>query len=226
MIPMHKRVRKNNANTIDKNECVVHSRRTKLENHKVSPKIKKTNPKTNKKTIHEKTTENEEDNIIVDNFKQNEEKVADKPQETSISIPPPPQGLAYIPLEIFETIMNSFEKETDKFKRDFDVFVRTNNIMYNNAIDWLEVDKYIHAYISKLMIDNRLDKCINDHSNIDAIILLIDYYKNDLYKDIFQNEYDVINFIRNNQNDARYDMVYSILKKISGHASHEEVMGF
>ena len=143
------------------------------------------------------------------------------------SIQPPPAGLAYVPAYMFNIIVNSFEREIDKFRNSFDNFIKINNIIYNNnALDWLETDKFIHDYIKQLTLDGKLDKFITEYEMIDGMILLIEYYKNYLYKDVYENEMEIIYYIKNNVNETKYDMVYCIIKKIVGHESYETIMGF
>lgn len=147
-------------------------------------------------------------------------------EETPIVIQPPPAGLAYIPSSMFNIIVDSFEKEIDKFKKAFVIFINNNNIICNNALDWLEVDRFIHDYIKELMMYNKLDKFIIEYDMIDGMLLLIEYYKNDIYKDIFENEMEIFHYVKNNVHNTKYDMVYCIVKKMIGHESYENIMGF
>lgn len=154
------------------------------------------------------------------------QKKKDNTETQDYSIQPPPTGLAYIPASMFNMIVNSFEKEIDKFKNSFDNFIKTNNILRNNnALDWLETDRFIHNYIKLLMLESKLDKFIIEYEMIDGMLLLIEYYKNYLYKDVFENEMEIIHYIKNN-NDTKYDMAYCIIKKIVSHDTYETVMGF
>lgn len=154
------------------------------------------------------------------------QKKKDNTETQDYSIQPPPTGLAYIPASMFNMIVNSFEKEIDKFKNSFDNFIKTNNILRNNnALDWLETDRFIHNYIKLLMLESKLDKFIIEYEMIDGMLLLIEYYKNYLYKDVFENEMEIIHYIKNN-NDTKYDMAYCIIKQLVCHDTYETVMGF
>lgn len=191
--------------------------RIKKEAKVYTPKdIKKSiaKPKSEKKEAKEakikKIVQNAKDNVVTQQY----------------SIQPPPTGLAYIPASMFNMIVNSFEKEIDKFKNSFDNFIKINNIMCNNnALDWLETDRFIHDYIKQLMVDRKLDKFIIEYEMIDAMHLLIEYYKTYLYKDVFENEMEIIHYIKNNY-ETKYYMAYCIIKKLVGHKTYETVMGF
>lgn len=203
---------------IAKNKRIMKSSEKKNSNIKVEEKpLKKSKKDLDKKIVG--SSKAPKSKQIANKNKQKDDVI------DTIAIQPPPMGLAYIPSSVFNIIASSFEKEVDKFKNAFGFFIKRNNIMYNNVLDWLEVDRFIHDYIQQLSLDCKLDKFIIEYDAIDGMILLIDYYKHDLYKDIFDNETEIIHYIKSNINNTKYDMVYCIIKNLVGHKSYENIVG-
>lgn len=178
----------------------------------------------NNKTHHKKTKVNNKIKKV--KFCQSIEDVNNTIPTICETYNSPPPGLCYIPIDVFQSIMNSFEKELDKFKRDFNCFMKSNDIIYTNVLDWFEVEKFIHNYVQKLVMNENIDKFISEYGIIQGMVLLIQYYKNILYKDVFENESEIIHYINNNHSNTKYDIAYSIISKMTGHCSYDEITGF
>lgn len=128
-------------------------------------------------------------------------------------------------------IPNILTNDIELFKTLFEEFRKVNNIStpseINNLIEWLQVDKFIEGYVAGLKYINKMEKVICEYGISNSMVLLINYYVDDLYEGLFDNEYFAINQIKK-QTDAKnnYDMCLCILKKTIGQKMKKEMMGF
>jgi len=128
-------------------------------------------------------------------------------------------------------IPNILTNDIELFKTLFEEFRKVNNISQpseiNNLIEWLQVDKFIEGYVAGLKYINKMEKVICEYGISNSMILLIDYYMDDIYDGLFDNEYLALNQIKK-QSDANnnYDMCLCILRKTIGQKIKRKMMGF
>lgn len=146
--------------------------------------------------------------------------------------PLPPEGFTYIPCNVLETILTFIKKnkyyiqEIDRFKNKFSDFLNNKNILYNNLIDWIEVDNFIQGYTQQLLEEEKIDKFIMEYGIVESVSLLIHYYHNDKYENIFKDEMEVFEMVKRNMEDnsIKVDTAMCILKTITGHKSYNEII--
>lgn len=148
------------------------------------------------------------------------------------NFPLPPDGFTYIPCNVLETILTFIKKnkyhvqEIDKFKNKFNEFLNDQNILYNNIIDWIEVDNFIKEYTQHLLEEEKVDKFIMEYGIVESVSLLINYYHNDKYENIFKDEIEVFEMIKRNMENTsvKFDTAMCILKNITGHKTYNEII--